>query len=325
MLLVAESATTTREEWFPEFFFEISKGILPDEIEDVNLATKVKNITGLAFAIRLHKYEVAERLLDMGANPNITDEIGTTALHEACGENVPGEMIRKLLAHGANVSTFNTYGVSPIVTSVHNCNIEIVKILLDAGADINAKVQDGSTLLILACCLNDYAIVKLLLERGADINAQNRQGMNALLVASHKGFYPIVKLLLDYSPDLSALDSDGDSALEIALIEDRFDIAELLLTTGMKRPQSIFYVVYSDQWSLIQYYSDVNVRDVSNNTPLMYAACLGHLKTIEILLASGAKIDERNDQNLTAYQMAVNKGHEDAAKYLHSHSMKNTN
>ncbi len=53
---------------------------------------------------------VAEWLLERGADPNLTDEAGNTALHEAASRGVHPQLVQCLLDHGAKVDVRNVAG-----------------------------------------------------------------------------------------------------------------------------------------------------------------------------------------------------------------------
>lgn len=115
---------------------------------------------------------IVQLLLENGADPNLKDIIGYTALMRAC-----------------------------IVSS----NIEIIKLLLEYGADPNLKNNDGWTALMMACRFLDkyssYETVKVLLEYGADPNLKNNNDHTALMISCRYLYMDsdseVIKLLLN--------------------------------------------------------------------------------------------------------------------------------
>ena len=62
---------------------------------------------------------------------------------------------------------------------------------------------------------------------------------------------------------------------------------------------------------------DVNQKDLENDeTPLAYAAVLGDLSIITLLLEAGADVNAPNRCDSTPLRLAVNSGHPDAARLL---------
>src|ERR1700722_13083856 len=74
--------------------------------------------------------------------------------------------VKKLLAGGANVNVADPDGTTALMHSVVDADAEMVKILIDAGADVNAKNAAESTALMYAS--TNLAKTQLLLAAKAD-------------------------------------------------------------------------------------------------------------------------------------------------------------
>lgn len=131
--------------------------LLLEKNADVNLAGqtgKTKNQTALYAAVTKGREDLAQKLIEKGANPNIADSFGAYPLSEA------------VLGAGANP--------------------QIVKILLDGGANVNAQEPNKATALIYAASNKEISrptrteIVRLLLEKGADKSIKDEKGRTAL-------------------------------------------------------------------------------------------------------------------------------------------------
>jgi ankyrin repeat protein len=61
---------------------------------------------------------------------------------------------------------------------------------------------------------------------------------------------------------------------------------------------------------------DVNTKGGFGNTPLKIAAVWGDVDAIELLVAAGARIDERNEDGMTALHHAAAQNHPQAVKKL---------
>lgn len=68
--------------------------------------------TGLYFAARSSKMEIAERLLSYGASPNVADDEGMTPLHIACC-NGSLDMIKLLVDNGGFLFSIDKRGDTP--------------------------------------------------------------------------------------------------------------------------------------------------------------------------------------------------------------------
>lgn len=102
-----------------------------------------------------------------------------------------------LLDRGADPNISDSRGATAIMTAATVGNEAVAKALLDKGADVNAEDTDGETALILVAKHGNGAIVRLLVENGADVNARNTAGASALKIATDNGRTDIVKLLLE--------------------------------------------------------------------------------------------------------------------------------
>src|SRR5207247_10256570 len=103
----------------------------------------------LADAAEQRDRTLIRSLLDSGADVNVAQADGTTALHWAV-YNDDAETAALLVKRRANVNAANRYGVPPLSLACTNGNGDLVKLLLDAGADANASLQGGETVLMTA-------------------------------------------------------------------------------------------------------------------------------------------------------------------------------
>ena len=102
---------------------------------EINVVTDDKNETPLFYATRYDYHESIEILLDYGADVNVANTGGWTALYNATSMNCAGRKysVAKLLAHGANVDGTRERGKNstPLHHAFHNGSEskEIVRIL----------------------------------------------------------------------------------------------------------------------------------------------------------------------------------------------------
>lgn len=111
----------------------------------------------------------AQLFIKHGADVNVLDEAGRTALHCAV-ESRNTDLVKILLDAKANPVIPMTEGYSIVHISVYQDSPEILKLLLDAGADVNSKDKFGDTILEHAINYGSYDLVEILLEKGADLD-----------------------------------------------------------------------------------------------------------------------------------------------------------
>lgn len=143
--------------------------------------------TALMFAAYSGDVNTIKALLRAGADPNVKvvsfhggeiTPLSTTinALHEH-----RFEVVKLLLAAKAEVNFKGAFIISPLMHALDD--LEMVKLLVAHGADVNQANFRGATPLMGAAVSRDPAVVKYLLEKGADVNARDKDGNTALMGA----------------------------------------------------------------------------------------------------------------------------------------------
>ena len=89
--------------------------------------------SALADAAEKKEWPAVARLLAEKADPNAAQIDGATALHWAAHYD-QSDVVRQLIAAGANAATSNRYGVTPLALACTNGSDTIVTALLGAGA-----------------------------------------------------------------------------------------------------------------------------------------------------------------------------------------------
>ncbi len=102
-------------------------------------------------------------VLDKGADPNLGDNIGNTALHYAAREGQT-EVIPILLENGATVDLQNNVGNTALHQAAKWGQIEAISILLENGASLDLKNNKDQTALDVAI---DDNVIELLQEASA--------------------------------------------------------------------------------------------------------------------------------------------------------------
>lgn len=229
----------------------------------------------LTAVVRGHT-DLAIELLDRGADPN-ADATGYTALHWAAGSwetemtgpngidaradpewaalaGIPHgkvEMVRALLAHGANpnavlakvpprvgytqlqvehrVAGVNPYpGATPFLLAAMAGDVEVMRVLVEGGADPRRPAKDGTTALMVAAGLGRYLAesrvttaraleaVRFAMAQGVDVNAVNQAGNTALHGAAFIKADPIVELLVRSGATVDVKNGRGQTPLMVA-------------------------------------------------------------------------------------------------------------
>lgn len=110
--------------------------------------------------------EGLSRLLRRGADPNLVDHAGNTALYRAASRGRT-DMVRSLLKAGADVNQPSLQGETPLIAAATTRNRTLVELLVRSGADVHAKSFPGDTALRRARQSGESSIAQLLQENGA--------------------------------------------------------------------------------------------------------------------------------------------------------------
>jgi hypothetical protein len=166
-------------------------------------------------AIKKGDVKLAEKQIEEGADVNIKNNNGSTALIFAVANN--NKLATKLLIEkGADVNVINKDYMTPLLFAVQTkSNSDIMGILIDAGADVNiARGNDGESPLLLAIALSTESNAIKLLNNGADIEHKNKKGATPLMYALNLKKYKVVKVLLNKGADINAVDNNGRKVSE---------------------------------------------------------------------------------------------------------------
>ncbi len=227
-----------------------------------------------------------ERLLAASPDPdavNAAQVDGMTALHWAVYHDLP-ELAQRLLDAGADASAANRYGVIPLSLACANGNFGIVEALLAAGADPNAVLAGGETVFMTAARTGRIEVVEALYEAGADVHFREpSRGQTALMWAAAEGNLEVVELLLEVGADPNATLDSGFTPLLFAVREGRIEVMEALLRAGVDvNAPTPGKAVKRDR----PLPGGRSVRPGS--TPLLVAVTNGHFELAARLLDAGA-------------------------------------
>jgi Ankyrin repeats (3 copies) len=125
------------------------------------------------------RLQIAEILIDAGAELDADDGFGATALYEAAYLGFQ-DLALFLIEKKAKVNTKTGIYIDGTddITPLHRAigSPKVVAALIKAGADLNAQDSEGDTPLYWAACNKLRESVELLLQAGADPNLKNLRG-----------------------------------------------------------------------------------------------------------------------------------------------------
>jgi ankyrin repeat protein len=146
--------------------------------------------------------DMVEYLIGKGANVNLKDSEGKTALLWASSNSLPNAKI--LVANGAKVNEAANDGMTPFLqaslgVSSGKVTIEMCDLLRKNGGNINASLSRqsaiGWTALHYAIINSDIELVKYLIKYGANVNKATGEGSTPLYLAQLGNNEQIVNIL----------------------------------------------------------------------------------------------------------------------------------
>lgn len=162
---------------------------------------------------------------------------GSMPLHVAsCHGN--RDIAQKLIDHGANINAKGSGGLTPLHWAVAIGHKDVSELLLANGANVNAKDNDGLTPLhwVARYGYEEDAKLKLIRDAYLAVNITSlRAPLRLVAPREDKG---IVELLLAKGSDVNAKDKGGSTPLDMALAERNDEILDLLRQHGAKEADS---------------------------------------------------------------------------------------
>ena len=192
--------------------------------------------TTLAWAASQGDEDVVKALLACGANPNHKDTIGSTPLHMSVYASSP-ECLRLLLNANADVDIKDYDGDTPLTIAAQAENrTDFLELFLAHGADIECTNSFDNTPLRLSAAANNPKQVSLLLRRGANINASESDGRTAFHSAIMYRSSAVVKILMDNPAlDYELKLDNGSTAIHIAAQYTDFETLKILEATNLSK------------------------------------------------------------------------------------------
>ena len=279
--------------------------------------------------------DIVQQLLEYGADPNIRDNNGCTAIHyimmlndrETLKSNEKMmsdklEILQLLIISGINVNIKNGNGMTALMIASIVGFTEAVKLLLQAGADPNIEQHEpvnkgfttsslpeirtiGFTALIYGCVEINSDIVNLLLKANANPNQENALGLR---IAAGQCYPDIVQQLLKYGADPNIGDNNGCTALHYVVGSPT--------ETPHKDDKEKAFIKLGIIQQLLDKGTNINIQDENGVTALMIATDEGLSEVVELLLQNGADPNIHNNKGWTALMCACDHGNSKVAKGL---------
>ena len=221
------------------------------------------------------------------------------------------QTVRSLLKQNVNVNQAQADGATALAWAAYHDDAELADLLIRAGASLNVANDYGVTPLSLACSNASRAMVELLLKAKADPNTATGTGETALMTCARRGSVSAVQLLLTGGADINATGNrHGQTALMWAAAQNHHEVVRLLIKHGADVQAK---TKRAEPWQFKTYMG--GVQDVAQGayTALLFAVQQNAAEAVQVLLDSGAKLNEAGADGMTPLLLAVASGHEQLA------------
>lgn len=270
---------------FPEFKFLTSGMVIT--------ALPRGGWTPLMYAARQGAADAAKALMEAGADPNLTDPDGATALVIAI-INAHFDLAAMMLEKGADPNVPDTSGMTALYAAV---DMHTLAPMLSRPAP---KVTDK---------LDAAALVPILLKHGADPNmrlkkpiigrhhdsgdASMGEGTTPLMRAARSGDLPVMRSLLEGGGN-PALTQKDYSNTAMVLLNGRGAGNEAAVLEALKL--------------CVEHGLDIDAFNANGQTVLHLAVQRGADSIVRYLAESGARLDMKNKQGRTPMDIALGVG-----------------
>ena len=265
---------------------------------------------------------VTDALLIAGANPNVSLKMGETPLMSAARSGNL-DVVSLLINAGSDVDAAEKEkGQTALMWSVAQGHAEIADLLIKNGADVGARskiwyqlentagntnpsgnfkmAHGGSSAIMFAARIGNIDVARVLLDSGSNVNDKAASGVTVLTQAAHSGHQDLAIFLLERGADPNAIDS-GYTALHAAVLRSEVDLVEALLEHGAIIDTPVEHGSPGRRFS-----ADYSIRSqLIGRDAFWMAAKYGEVEILKILLDAGADPLVREDDGITALQVAM--------------------
>ncbi|KAF8263372.1 hypothetical protein EI94DRAFT_1788533 [Lactarius quietus] len=236
------------------------------------------------FAAWLRVHDLDEDWVDFSPMPR---HRGSPLYYAACCGLY--DLVERLIAkHPEQVNEVSGFN-GPLPAALYGKHFHVADLLHQHGAVVDVQGYNERTPLHAASMDGLVDAIRWLLSHGADVNARQANYRTPLFLASFNEQIEAVQMLLGHDADVNSLDEDGETPL----------YGTIFGRTRLQRARSS--------------------ATCGNSLSMARTQILGWLEVARLLLSHGAKVDEKDGEGMTPFQLASSEGHVEMTKLLADH------
>ena len=279
--------------------------------EQQNVNARAANDRSLLFIALLREdREIARRLLDSGASPDLSDDAGVTPLMLAAMHG-DLEFVCAMIGRVTDIAARDRAGHSALFYAVGAQKPEVVDLLLSLTPNLELAYGDSGDLLTLALGTPNKKITQSILSRLPRLDQWSVAALRALDNSLRAGDRDSVRLLLSKHVPPPTPEGKRVPLLAYAIATDNAPLFGMLLECGAD-VNTVLPAKYDKEFlDVLPSKSFRNyIEDDRNVNCLMLAAGLGRTDYVRVLLQAGADRNRATGRyKMVALYFAAELGH----------------
>ncbi len=231
--------------------------------------------TALMYAVETLNYDTASALLDIPKiDLSLKDKKGKTAFMHVLDKQ-DANMLDLFAAKGVKVDSKDKATRDLFFKSVKNNDENMVRLLIACGYKVDNQDTAAKTSFLNAVKNNKVEMAEIFLQAGVNPNSKDSLGTPALITAVKNNNLEMTEVLLSAGADSNIKDGLATPALITAVKNNNLDIARVLLDNK----------------------ANVNAKDGVGKTPILYAVKNKDNAMIQLLLSYSKQQENKDTKN----------------------------
>ncbi|KAK9804415.1 hypothetical protein WJX72_011623 [[Myrmecia] bisecta] len=210
------------------------RGVCPPElVKQVDMQQLEKRTMKFLYASSRGDVATMQQMLEAGCNPNCADYDGRTALMLACVDK-HAPVVALLLSAGADTSLHDNLGNTALTEACKYGADECIDLIVKKNGQLGIEGVRCAVQLCIAVFEHDLVLVNRYISAGADINASDFDGRTALHIAASDGHLETVRVLVEGGANIHQLDRWGHTAIDDAVAGQHTEVETHLREAAAK-------------------------------------------------------------------------------------------